>query len=257
MNEKMSPDAVLARIPGWRGASYSELPGGLTNRTLRVEQDGRRAVLKIDPSPRQAPFNSRQDEARIQERAAAAGRANRVLYVDDTVLLCEWGDGEVWTAAHFNVDDNLRRVAQALREVHALPLTGTTFDAVAAARLYARKLGTRLSGAAERHLAVVEAAPGPMNLCCCHNDLVAENIISAPNVRFLDWEYACDNDPLFDLAVLVAHHQLSGRQADILLDAYFDGNGESWRKQLGVQVRLYDALNRLWKAACDASAGNG
>jgi hypothetical protein len=55
----------------------------------------------------------------------------------------------VWTPAHFDVDDNLRRVARALREVHALPLTGTTYDAVAAARLYARTLSARMSGAAE------------------------------------------------------------------------------------------------------------
>ena len=249
MSSEMSPDAVLARIPGWGGASYNALPGGLTNRTLLVEQDGRRAVLKIDPAPRRRPYNSRQAEARIQQRAAAAGRANGVIYVEDTVLLCEWGEGEVWTSAHFDVDDNLRRVARALREVHALPLTGTTYDAVAAARLYARNLSARMSGAAERHLAVVEAAPGPMNLCCCHNDLVAENIIATPSIRFLDWEYACDNDPLFDLAVVVAHHELSERQAQVLLDAYFDGNGEPWRRQLGVQMRLYNALNGLWAAA--------
>jgi len=257
MKKKTSPDAVLARIPGWSGASYSDLPGGLTNRTLLVEKNGRRAVLKIDPAPRQAPYNSRHDEARIQERAAGAGRANGVLYVDDTVLLCEWGEGEVWTRAHFDVDDNLRRVAKALREIHALPLTGKTFNAAAAAQLYAKSLDASMSGAAERHLAVVEAAPGPMNLCCCHNDLVAENIISAPDVRFLDWEYACDNDPLFDLAVVVAHHKLSDRQARALLHAYFDGNGETWRRQFGIQVRLYNALNWLWAIARTSVAEAG
>jgi thiamine kinase-like enzyme len=249
VREGAVPDAVLAGIPGWRGASCSELPGGLTNRTLLVEKDGRRAVLKIDPSPRTAPYNSREDEARIQQRAAALGRANHVLYVEDTVLLCEWGEGEVWTRAHFDVDDNLGRVATALREIHALPLTGKTFDAAAAARLYAGSLGASLSGAAERHLAVVESSPGPMNLCCCHNDLVAENIISTPGIRFLDWEYACDNDPLFDLAVVVAHHGLSERQAGVLLDAYFDGHGSRWREPLAVQVSLYDALCWLWAAA--------
>ena len=237
------------RIPGWRGASWSELPGGLTNRTLLVEKDGRRAVLKIDPSPRRVPYNSRRDEARIQQRAAALGRANGVLYVEDTVLLSEWGEGDVWTRAHFDEDDNLARVATALREMHRLPLTGRTFDAASAARLYARKLDAALSGDAERQLAAIEAAPGPMNLCCCHNDLVAENIISTPGIRFLDWEYACDNDPLFDLAIVVAHHGLPGQQADILLDAYFDGDGARWRKQLNVQMRLYDALNWLWAAA--------
>ena len=249
MKEDTSPATVLERIPGWRGASWSELPGGLTNRTLLVEKDGRRAVLKIDPSPRTAPYNSRRDEASIQERAAALGRANHVLHVEDTVLLSEWGEGEVWTRTHLGHHDNLRRVAAALREIHTLPLTGRTFDAVAAAQLYAGSLNASMSGAAEGHLAVVESAPGPMNLCCCHNDLVAENIIATPDIRFLDWEYACDNDPLFDLAIVVAHHGLSGQQAGILLDAYFDGDGARWRERLNVQMRLYEALCWLWSAA--------
>lgn len=249
------PDAVLAGIPGWQGATYRELPGGLTNRTLQVEKDGRRAVLKIDPAPRKPPFNSRQAEARIQDQAAALGRANRVFYYADTVLLAEWADGEVWTRAHFDEDDNLARLGRALREVHGLPLTGRTFDLQAAARQYAAQLDASALDEARPHLALIESMRGPMNLCCCHNDLVAENIISTPEIRFLDWEYACDNDPLFDLAIVVGHHGLSERQAGLLLDAYFDGDGARWREQLAVQMRLYDALNRLWAAANTAASG--
>ncbi len=249
VSRETDPDEVLAGIPGWRGATYEELPGGLTNTTLLVEKDGRRAVLKIDPAPRTPPYNSRQEEARIQERAAALGRANGVLFVRDTVLLSEWAEGAVWTRAHLDDDDNLVRLGCVLREVHRLPLTGRTFDAAAAARLYASRLDAPDREAARQQLAVVESAPSPMNLCCCHNDLVAENIISAPEVRFLDWEYACDNDPLFDLAVVAGHHGLSWRQAGLLLDAYFDGDGGSWRDPFAAQMRLYDALNRLWAAA--------
>jgi thiamine kinase-like enzyme len=249
VSRETNPDEVLAGIPGWRGAAYEELPGGLTNRTLLVENEGRRAVLKIDPVPRTPPYNSRQEEARIQERAAALGRANGVLFVRDTILLAKWADGEVWTRAHLDDDGNLARLARALREVHGLPLTGRTFDAAAAARLYASRVDPAERETARQRVAVVESAPRPKNLCCCHNDLVAENIISAPEVCFLDWEYACDNDPLFDLAVVAAHHGLSGRQAGILLDAYFDGDGGSWRDPFAAQVRLYDALNRLWVAA--------
>ena len=46
---------------------------------------------------------------------------------------------------------------------------------------------------------MVDAVPPPRAPCCCHNDLVVGNIIAAPEIRFLDWEYACDNDPFFDL----------------------------------------------------------
>jgi thiamine kinase-like enzyme len=250
MSGSTGPDEVLATLPGWAGASWCELPGGLTNRTLRIEKGGRRAGLKIDPEPRSAPYNSRRQEARIQERAAALGRANRVLHVGEMVLLTEWADGDVWTRAHFDNDRNLEHLAAALRDVHALPLTGHTFDAAAAARQYARKASATDAETARRHLATIESAPGPMNLCCCHNDLVAENIISTPEVRFLDWEYAADNDPLFDLAIVVAHHGLAERQAGVLLDAYFDGNAAAWRGQLAEQMRRYDALNWLWAAAC-------
>jgi thiamine kinase-like enzyme len=244
-----SPDEVLAGIPGWHGAAFRELPGGLTNRTLQVEKDGQRAVLKIDPLPRKPPFNSRQDEARIQQRAAALGRANGVLYVQDTVLLSEWADGEVWTPDRFDDDDNLVRLGRALREIHGLPLTGRTFDLQAAARQYAAQLDGSELDHAKPHLEVIESAPGPVNLCCCHNDLVAENILSTPDIRFLDWEYACDNDPLFDLAVVVAHHDLSAGQADVLLDARFDGKGGPLREQLETRMRLYNALRWLWAAA--------
>jgi len=245
----MSPDVVLDGIPGWRGATFRELPGGLTNRTLQVEKGGRRAVLKIDPAPRKPPFNSRQEEARIQQRAAALGRANGVLHVRDTVLLSEWADGEVWTRAHFDDDKNLARLGRALREIHGLPLTGRTFDLRAAALQYAAQLDGSGLDDARPDLALIESMDRPVNLCCCHNDLVAENIISTPGIRFLDWEYACDNDPLFDLAIVVAHHGLSGRQAALLLDAYFYGDGRRWREPLDIQVLLYDALNRLWAAA--------
>jgi thiamine kinase-like enzyme len=78
---------------------------------------------------------------------------------------------------------------------------------------------------------------------------VVQNIINTPETRFLDWEYACDNDPFFDLATVVAHHGLSSAQRDVLLDAYFDGNGARWREQLVRQAEVYESLLYLWEQA--------
>jgi thiamine kinase-like enzyme len=73
------------------------------------------------------------------------------------------------------------------------------------------------------------------------------NILNTPETRFLDWEYACDNDPFFDLATIVAHHDLSEAQRNTLLDAYFDGNGARWHEQLARQSDVYAALLYLWE----------
>ncbi len=163
--------------------------------------------------------------------------------------MTEYVEGTVWSRDYLADDAHLEQLAIALRRLHDLPLTGRHFDAVGAARDYVQQIANADEGKVRECLSAIETAPPPANRCLCHNDLVAENIITTPEVRFLDWEYACDNDPLFDLAVVVAHHGLSDRQARVLLDAYFDGDGSSWREQLATQMRLYDALHWLWAGA--------
>jgi thiamine kinase-like enzyme len=249
MSSEPSPESVLDGIPEWRGAAYRELSGGLTNRTWLVEQDGQRAVLKIDQGTREVPFNSRRDEARIQKAAVAAGLANNVLFVSDTVLMTEYVDGIVWSLDCLEDNANLDKLAAALRKLHSLPLTGRTFDALGAAREYIRRLGNANGQEIAACLRKIKAGPLPHNLCCCHNDLVVANILNTPETRFLDWEYACDNDPFFDLATIVAHHKLTTEQTDHLLNAYFDGDGKRWREQLNRQKGVYDALLWLWRAA--------
>ena len=243
------PESILCEIPGWDGASVTELSGGLNNRTWLAEIDGRKAVLKIDEHPRSEPFNSRPAEASIQSIAADHGLASAVLYVDEQVLLTEFVEGEVWKRDHLKRGGNIELVAATLRRLHALPLTGRSFDSTVAARRYVASIDNRDDALAAHCMRVIDAMRLPHNLCCCHNDLVAENIITVPGMMFLDWEYACDNDPLFDLATVVEHHDLGEQAAFRLLDAYFDGDGARWRPKLREQQDLYLALCWLWLAS--------
>ena len=243
-----SPQDILHRLPGWRGAVWTELHGGFSNRTWLLEKDGARAVLKLDVQARTAPYNTRFEEARVQANAAEQGLANPVLFVDERILLCEYVDGRVWQAADLQDFDNLDRLAVALRRLHALPATGRCFDAAGAASLYSQHIDR------DPHLVTlcseIIAASGLEDAVrCCHNDLVAENIIATPSLRFLDWEYACDNDPLFDLATVVEHHGIDEQHARRLLDSYFGGDGERWLSRLDRQRRLYRALLWLWLAS--------
>jgi thiamine kinase-like enzyme len=245
----VTPADVLADLPEWAGASIVPLPGGQTNRNWLVEASGRKAVLKIDQAPRNLPFNSRPEEARIQRRAAKKGLANPVLLATETVYMTEYVEGVVWSPGFLEDERNVDRLARALRRVHSLPSTGRTFDAMSAATDYAQRIRQRDEAKIRSCLEKISAVSLPPGLCCCHNDLVVENIIDVPDTRFLDWEYACDNDPLFDLATIVVHHDMAERQIQTLLDAYFDGDGSRWREQLDRQAGVYESLLYLWERA--------
>jgi thiamine kinase-like enzyme len=249
MTRALPVEAALRRIPGWESASWMPIDGGLTNRVWLVESGGRKGLLKVDGQVRGIPFVNRLQEARIQDTAAAEGLANRVFFANETTLLTEYVDGTVWSARQFNDDENLARLARALKCLHALPPVGRRFDAVAAAEKYSGNIGNADPLRAQQCMRTIRSFAAPEQVRCCHNDLVAENILDSGGIRFLDWEYAADNDPLFDLATVVAHHGLDSRQAGILLDAYFDGYGARKRSQFAEHVRLYEALCWLWEAA--------
>ena len=245
----MTPAMVIAGLPGWEDAEFSELTGGLTNQTWRVTAGNKKGVLKIDEGERQSPFNPRREEARIQTNAAMAGLAPKVLFADRSVYFTEYVEGDVWNRDDLNETSNLERIAATLRRVHTLQLTGRSFDATVAAQRYVEKITHQDPALVRRCTDIVTSMRQPQNLCCCHNDLVAENLISTPQLMFLDWEYACDNDPFFDLATIVEHHELSATQVTTFLDAYFDGDGRRWEAQLEKQRQLYLALLFLWMGA--------
>lgn len=245
-------ERALDDIPGWSGARLTALPGGTTNTTWLVEKDGRRATLKADASRREFPFASRDIEAMIQQQAASEGLASDVIYSSSTVLLSDYADGTVWTGKDLRNITNLALLARLLQRVHRLPSTGRRFDAHRAAQLYASRIAADDSAdpaSVDERLTTLQSLPAPAEFCCCHNDVVAGNILATPQLRLIDWEYAADNDPMFDLAVVVVHHDLDASQTECLLNAYADDTAGCSRDRLASEIRRYRALAWLWQAA--------
>ncbi len=248
-------DEALAGIPGWANVDYrsSQLSGGLTNRSFLIERGADRFVLRLNAPHTEFFALDRETELKILRTAAQRDLAPEVLYsdIEEGILLSVFVPGEVWTPAHLKSSDNLERVAKLLGKVHTLPLSGSPFSAVAAAQKYIDAIG--LQGPwleiGERCQKVIRNNQSDVVGVCCHNDPVTGNIVESTSLLLLDWEYACDNDPYFDLAVIIAHHQLGQRDADILLSAYAGGLTAERQQLLRRQRRVYDALLWLWLAA--------
>ena len=238
----------LRRNPEWADARIDELGGGRSHRAWRLTTPCRRGVLKLDAEPRNWPGNSRGREASVQERAARAGLAAPVHWHSAEGILTAWLDGPVLSGAELRDVRVLRDVGAALRELHALPAGGRSFDLAAWAAHYRDVLTAsgRFDPAARAACDLLDSVSLPGPCVFSHNDLVPANIVAGDGIRFLDWEYAADNSWLFDLATLQVEAALDADATAALFDGY-SGN-PSVPAVFGDAVAVYRQLVRLWEA---------
>jgi thiamine kinase len=245
---------VLVSIPGVdpRDATLTELQGGLSNRTWRVRTPQGDWAVRLPLACRETVAPDRAGELQVLRRAAGAGLAPAVVFADSEtgVLVTEFLQGSAWQPADLASTRNLERLAGLLRQVHRLPLCGVRADIAGMAAGYAERLSTASAGEiVNTCLAIVSEPHDPGTLACCHNDVVAANVIDDGALKLIDWEYAGDNDAYFDLASAVAYHDLDNDQQRTLVNAYAGSSATEFRDRLVAQMRRFDALQYLWLAA--------
>ena len=250
----MKPRDVLARLPGWSGVDVvveGQL-GGLTNRTYKVSRRGEPFVLRLDADHTQAFSLDRDRELAILQAASGAALAPEVVYADSDrgIVIRRFVEGRVWSGEDLRERPAIESIAALLRRVHRLPTSGRQFDAHAIAGRYLERLEGEheLHATGQRCVRLIDESHTSARFVTCHNDVVAENIISGKTLILIDWEYACDNDPRFDLASLIRYHDMDEAGAERLLDAYAGGVTPELRERLNVQMRTYDVLQWLWFA---------
>ena len=194
----------------------------------------------------------RTAELAILSAAHEAGIAPAVIYADpeNSILVTEFLEGRTWEEADLADDAKLEALASLLRQVHDIRIEGEAIDIAEVARTYESFLERRpgLHAFAARCVEIVESIPGRLEVACCHNDIVAGNVIENESLKLIDWEFACKHDPFFDLASAIGFHNLVERQSQALLEAYTGGADGEARERLSEQVRVYDAVQWLWLA---------
>ena len=255
MNDCRSALVELRSVPGWqcRPATITSLRRGHNNRSYRIDSGDDSYVLRIANQADETAMRDFELETRIQQRGADRGIAASLLFVnpDRGVMLSEYLPGRAWSARDLQQGNNLERLAALLQTMHGLPLSGIGFAAAHAASRYLEVLqgANVLTDFALRCQRIVADTPRTGCRACCHNDVVAGNIVDDGRLMLIDFEYACDNDPLFDLASLIGWHNLEPGKAQRLLTAYCGSAAAEWQERLSLQLRLFDALQWLWLSA--------
>ncbi len=236
-SERAAVTALVGQLPELSATEFSvaELPGGLTNRNyVLTEVGGQNRKLVLRRSDPQSALLSidRECEYLNSRAAAAAGVGPAVVgYLrGQGALVVEWIEARTFTDADLNDSAALERVARTCAQLHAGPRFVNDFDMFDIQQAYLQVVldrGFRLPPGYLEHLPAVERMRQALALNApatvpCHNDLLAANIMDdGERTWFIDFEYAGNNDPCFELGNIWSEANLAPDRLVELVEAYF------------------------------------
>ncbi|WP_445168981.1 phosphotransferase [Mycolicibacterium sp. Dal123E01] len=225
-------DTLLDQLPvlAAQPRQLEELPGGLTNRNIKITTPGATYVARYSVSTTSLLGIDRDNEYFNSTSAEQAGVGAPVIdYRPDLgILLVGFLEGTTLTNADLQRPDVLARVAAGCRALHAGPRFRDEFNMFTRQPAYLRVVqerGFRIPTDYlyyTREFQAVKRILGPAERVPCNNDLLAGNFIdTGDKVWLIDYEYSGNNDPCFELGNIWAECGLSTDQLDELVTLYY------------------------------------
>ena len=185
-------------MPAWQNQPVEAiryLPGGYGNANYRFSMNHKEFVLRI-PGIRQ-PYVDRHHELRWYQQLPA-GIGPQIIALDPVTgdMISRWIDGQL--LADFADEVTPNELVSFLHTLHSqLPEPQRHYDIEVLN-------DTFWPDGAPYSVAPASAPPAAgISLSACHNDLNPWNVIVTDDGWYtIDWEFAGNNDPLFDLVTL-------------------------------------------------------
>ncbi len=228
-------EEAITRVPQWAGIkeiTITPLGGGITNQNFRVDIGKEAFIIRIPAADPDLLGSDLESEYAANLRAGQLGIAPEVVNFirPEGYLVTRLIQGHPLPPDKITLPNNIRRVVETLKKVHAMDKIPGRFDVFRAVYDYSvtalryqvtfpRNYDWLIARTLEAEKALREKLP---KLRPCHNDLINANILTNGRIYILGWEYSGMGDIFFDLANFSDHHKLSDEQDHWLLKCYFD-----------------------------------
>ena len=143
---------------------------------------------------------------------------------------------------------SLPKIAEKIRQLHQHPKTNVDFRTKEKYHIFKQKTKNSLINLDDYEFLLDELDQFSERVLC-HNDLVNGNVIEYNNeIYLIDYEYACDNHPYFDLLSLLTENSIYNKHVrKIFFEAYFNHPiTQSLQHDLDVFESVHDLLWCQW-----------
>jgi thiamine kinase-like enzyme len=239
----MNVDEITKHIPAWQKAAtirHEPLSGGYSNRIFKVFVDEKVYAVRINGKQNEFLGLRYEDEIAI---IAQAGRCNitpMVLECENKTdfLITDFIDGTIMSVERMSEPAEINRIAQLLKEIHALPYSGkrasTPFSLIRGYLAGIEKLGMDCPPDLGEFLPGLDAIErqrlnDPEYLKhYCHNDPFSHNMIVCRDgtIKIIDWELSGLGDIWYDLATVSFSCGFTAAADEALLISYFGGGDD-------------------------------
>ena len=255
-------EAAIVQVEAWKGSrlTYRPVSGGISNTNFRVAVEGHLVSYFVK-------IPGRGTEMFIDRRAArAASKQAEIIavgpptfdYLDHLdIEISEFLDDRRASTHRDCVDPSFRasvvRMYRRFHEGPPLPLTKTVFDMIDEHYEQVRQLGGHspedhawLHHQYRQARAALEAAG--LDLVPCFNDPMPGNFLVGEDrsIKLIDFEYASNNDRLYDLAIWSGEHFFSEDVEQEIIEEYFGSYRKQWHARFIVHKALADIKWSTW-----------
>ena len=256
MAEKLSPNinrrlnAAIARWCEWtpppitRPVLKSQL-GGLTNLSFLVTDENTSWVVRLNDDIIDNGINRRHELAAITS-AHHAGITPRVVCSGHDFLVTEFLAGNSPSL------EDIAEIGLLFAKIHSLKVSTQPIDLLAHLQAYQLqafdqqiKPDKDIADCYRRVMALPK--PNITTRVLCHQDLTLQNMIKTKDrIVAIDWEYARQSDPAYDLAVFTYTHELNQKQSSELIHGYVRDEQEL-KSRIDYFERVYAMIEIFWQ----------
>ena len=210
------------------------LNGGLTNRNYRIDTPAGSYVIRVSDAVFSAWLGINRDNEKVNtERACQAGIGPPVIdfLPAENALVIGWLNAKTLRGEDFQQQPGLiGRIARALKILHNGPEFQGDFYFPAIRKNYLKIVQDKGFFLPDGYLAMeplireleIAMKNEPEEWVPCNNDLLAGNFMDdGSKIWIIDYEYAGQNEPSFEIGNLASEIGLTDDQLRILCDVYW------------------------------------